>query len=139
MPIILENNILDGHYELQNDLKISIDKKTGKIKSKGLDIGEYIIQPKYIGLNKQITTQIKLVVKPIIKYKFDNLIENDVIIINSPNIQSNNKNLKFSCSNNLLEIDEDNGQLTLKNIEAQMLFILIIKQILQLIIKLIKH
>jgi hypothetical protein len=123
MPIILENNILDGHYELQNDLKISIDKKTGKIKSKGLDIGEYIIQPKYIGLNKQITTQIKLVVKPIIKYKFDNLIENDVIIINSPNIQSNNKNLKFSCSNNLLEIDEDNGQLTLKNIEAQMLFL----------------
>ena len=123
MPIILENNILDGHYELQTNLKISIDKKTGKIKSKGLDIGEYIIQPKYIGLNKQITTQIKIVVKPIIKYKFDNLIENDVIIINSPLIQSNNKNLKFSSSNNLFEIDENSGQITLKNIEAQMLFL----------------
>jgi hypothetical protein len=123
MPIILENNILDGHYELQTDLKISIDKKTGKIKSKGLDIGEYIIQPKYIGLNKQIITQIKLVVKPIIKYKFDNLIENDIIVINSPIIQSNNKNLKFSSVNNLLEIDENTGQITLKNIEAQMLFL----------------
>ncbi len=126
MPIILENNILDGHYEIQSDLKITIDKKTGKIKSKGLDIGEYIIQPKYIGLNKQITTQIKLVVKPVIKYKFDNLIENDIIIINSPNIQSNYKNLKFYSSNNLFEIDENNGQITLKNIEAQMLFLQII-------------
>jgi len=125
MPIILENNILDGHYELQSDLKISIEKKTGKIKSKGLDIGEYIIQPKYIGLNKQITTQIKLVVKPVIKYKFDNLIENDVIVINSPTIQSNNKNLKFSFANNsnIHIIDENNGQITLKNVEAQMLFL----------------
>ena len=47
------------------------------------------------GLNKQIVTQLKIVVKPIIKYKFENLIENDIITINSPTIQSNNKNLKF--------------------------------------------
>ena len=126
MPIILENNILDGHYELEipNSSKISIEKKTGKIKSKGLDIGEYIIYPKYIGINKQIVTQIKLIVKPIIKYKFDNLIENENIIINSPIIQSNNKNLKFY--NNTFEIDENTGQITLKNTEAQMLFLQII-------------
>jgi len=123
MPIILENNILDGHYELDTNLKISIEKKTGKIKSKGLDIGEYIIYPKYIGLNKQIITQIKLVIKPVIKYKFENLIENDIITINSPTIQSNNKNLKFYASNNSFEIDENSGQITLKNMEAQMLFL----------------